>query len=722
MSCTACARRIEKAVSALKGVKTCAVNLAAGSARIQYDPRIITTDRIMGAISDIGYDPAEMADDDGEKSLEESQKAGERTRAIELAAAIALTIPVAIIGMFEFVFPFSNWLLLALTAPVVFWAGRGFFAGAWKALQHGGAGMNTLVALGSGSAFIFSLTATIAPGWLEQAGRHPHVYYEAAAVIITLILLGRFLEYRARSRTTGAIKRLLARQPLTARLMRNDTEIETPIGRLAVGDIIVVRPGEKVPADGIIVAGESSIDESPMTGESIPADKTAGDMVMSGTLNMMGSFRFKAVRVGKDTALQRIVRLVREAQASKAPIARLADVISGWFVPAVLIIGAITFITWLAVGPAPSLNHAVIAFVSVLIISCPCALGLATPVAIMAATGWGAEHGMLIRNGEALETACGVSAILFDKTGTITTGRPEAADVVTAGDIEPNELLRLAASAESISEHPLGAAIVRRARDAGIATTAPSQFLALPGRGIEAVVDGRTILAGNATLIRDRGATFGALDDLARKSASHGATTVFITVDGIAAGIIAIADPPKESARPAIDELKHMGLTIQMITGDNRLTAAFVAAQTGIGNVIAEVLPEEKAARVRDLQAAGHRVAMVGDGINDAPALAMSDVGIAIGAGADVAVESAEITIVGGDLRSIPAAITLSRRTLRVIKQNLFLAFFYNVICIPLAAGVFYHWTGWLLNPMIASAAMGLSSISVVTNSLRLTR
>jgi Cu+-exporting ATPase len=589
--------------------------------------------------------------------------------------------------------------------------------------------MNTLIAVGTGAAFVYSVVATIAPQWVMMgahagmAGMQAPVYFEAASAIIALILLGRLLESRAKGRTSEAIKRLIGLQAKTARVVRQGEEQDIPVEEVMPGDEIMVRPGEKIPVDGVVIAGASAVDESMLTGESLPVEKREGDEVIGATLNRTGSFRFRATKVGRDTALQQIVRLVEEAQGSKAPIARLADVISGYFTPVVIVMAIITFVIWFFAAPAETrLTMALVNFVSVLIIACPCALGLATPTAIMVGTGHGAERGILIKGGEALEMAHKIQTIVLDKTGTITAGQPALTDVVASDGFSEDELLRLAASAERGSEHPLGEAIVRGAQARGLHLSEARDFNAIAGHGIEAVVDDRRVLLGTARLMRQRQIALDGLDGRAEGLSRAGKTPVHVAVDGRIAGLLAVADVIKETSREAIAQLHRLGLEVIMLTGDNRRTAEAVAQQLGIDRVLAEVLPQQKSEEIKHLQASGRVVAMVGDGINDAPALAQADVGIAIGTGTDVAIEASDITLIKGDLRDVAAAIELSRRTVRTIKQNLFWAFIYNMLGIPLAAGVFYPFTGWLLSPVIASAAMAFSSVSVVTNSLRLRR
>jgi Cu+-exporting ATPase len=671
MTCAACARAIERTLTVTPGVDRASVNLATNTATVEFDPTVASVRDFVGAIEDLGYGVPEK-----EVPFDDAAQ-GYRRR---LVVAVIFTLPVFVLGMAHgmIAIPHSTWIQLALTLPVIFYAGAPFYAAAWSALRHGAANMNSLISLGTGAAFLYSLVQTV-------RGRHD-VYYEAAAVIITLILTGRLLEARARGRAGEAIRRLMDLQPPVARVLRDGAEVEVPVDAVGIGDIVVVRPGERIPVDGKITEGESSIDESLLTGESMPVEKRPGAQVYAGSINSSGAFRYAATRVGRGTLLQQMIEMVKQAQGSRAPVARLADVVSGWFTLGVLIAAAITFAAWLFFAP---FGVAMVNAVAVLIIACPCALGLATPTAIMVATGRGAERGILIKGGEALEMAARIDTVLLDKTGTITAGRPRVTLVAAVNGFTEDEVLRLAASAEQYSEHPLGKAIVESARERGLPLTPSGEFSAQAGFGIRARVAGREIMVGRP-----------------------GAT---VTVDGVVAGTIEIADAMKPESPRAIRRLGEMGIDVWMITGDRRETAAAVASESGIaaGNVLAEVLPADKLAAVKRLQSAAHRVAMAGDGVNDAPALAQSDLGIAIGGGADVAMEAGAVTLMRPDLNGVPDALELARRTMRIIRQNLFWAFAYNVLGIPLAAF-------GLLSPMLASAAMALSSVTVVTNSLRL--
>ncbi len=653
-----------------------------------------------------------------------------RTLRRKLVAGIVLTVPIVLGSMSEW-FPWAPhalqnfWVLLALTIPVQFWAGAQFYRGFWAALKHRTSDMNTLIAVGTSAAFLYSVAMTVAPQVFRGLGIAPAVYYDTAAVIVTLILLGRFLEAIAKGRTSEAIRRLMGLRAKTARVVRDGEEQDIPVDEVRSGDLVIVRPGEKVPVDGIVREGASAVDESMLTGESLPVEKRAGDQVIGATLNKTGTFRFEATKVGKDTVLAQIVRLVEEAQGSKAPIQRLADYVASIFVPTVIGIALLTFAAWWVFGPAPSFVFGLLNFVAVLIIACPCALGLATPTAIMVGTGRGAEHGILIRSGESLETAHRIRTIVLDKTGTLTKGKPEVTDVLShqpSAISQAQDLLRLAASLERASEHPLGEAIVDRAKADGLALSAVEGFEAVPGRGVRGRVDARPVLLGNLTFMQESGVEPGDLRASADKLAAEGKTPMFVAVSSQAAGVIAVADTLKEHSVEAVQALHRLGIEVVMLTGDNRRTAEAIAKTAGIGRVLAEVLPDQKAQEVKKLQAEGRVVAMVGDGINDAPALAQADVGIAIGTGTDVAMEASDITLIRGDLTGVVTAIQLSQRTMRTIKQNLFWAFIYNMIGIPIAAGVLYPVLGLLLNPMLASAAMAVSSVSVVSNSLRLRR
>ncbi len=751
MTCNACARRIERSLTNAEGVRSANVNFATGRARVEYDPRVTGAAQLIGAVEEIGYGASNAAEEGAAEREKEAAREEQAELRRRFLVAAVLSAPVLLIAMSHgsialFDVPWINWAQLFLTLPVIFYSGRPFYRGAWTALKHRAADMNTLIATGTGAAFIYSLVVTIAPQLVqtELAGALPGmsdhmggmnaganggtstapVYFEAASVIIALILLGRLLEARARGKTSDAIKRLLGLQPRTARVVREaGREVDVPVEEVAVGDVIVVRPGERIPVDGVVTEGASAVNESMLMGESLPVEKTAGAEVFGATINGMGSFRFRATKIGRETMLRQIVRMVEQAQGQRAPIARLADVVSGYFTPIVICIAIAAFVVWFIAAPPESrLSYALVSFVSVLIIACPCALGLATPTAVMVGTGRGAEHGILVKGGEALETAHHLTTIVLDKTGTITKGQPAVTDVSATGGFDADELLRLAAAAERGSEHPLGEAIVRRAAERGLALANASTFKARAGHGVEAEVEGRRVLLGNLRLMTERGVELNDLRESAAELTKAGRTALYVAIDGAAAGVIAVADEIKADSKAAVGALQRLGLEVVMLTGDSSQTAEAVAREVGITRVLTEVLPEGKAAEVKSLQAAGKRVAMVGDGINDAPALAQADIGIAIGTGTDVAIEASDITLIGGSLGGVVTAIALSRQTIKVIRQNLFWAFVYNTLGLPLAAGALYPFTGWLLSPVVASAAMALSSVSVVANSLRLRR
>ncbi len=738
MSCASCVGRVEKALRKVSGVLYASVNLATGKARVEYLPDVVEVRDLELAVEGAGYgmvwEEEEPAEDAREREYAEL-----RSRFLVAAVLTALILVGSLPMMLGFMPPVPmGWLnlgLLALATPVQFWAGRRFYEGAWGALKHGQANMNTLVAVGTSAAYLYSATATLAPG-LFASGR-ADVYFDTSALIITLILLGRLLEARARGRTNEAIKRLAGLQAKTARILRNGEEQDIPVEDVEVGDIVVVRPGEKVPVDGRVVSGESAVDEAMITGEPMPVHKRAGDEVIGATINKTGSFKFEATGVGEDMALSQIMRMVEEAQGSKAPIQRLADRVSGVFVPVVMVLAAITFLVWLFLGPEPAFTLALLNFVAVLIIACPCAMGLATPTSIMVGTGRGAERGILVKGGEALERAHKLTTVVLDKTGTLTKGEPELTDVVATSGLTENELLRLVASAERGSEHPLGEAIVRAAGERGIELVEARGFDAPTGRGVRAEIEGRSVLVGNRGFMEEAGVSEDGLSPRFGDLSAAGKTPVFVAVDGEPAGLVAVADVVREESKEAVDALRGMGLEVAMLTGDNAWTANAVARELDIDRVLAEVLPEDKEGEVKKLQAGGRVVAMVGDGINDAPALARADVGIAIGTGTDVAMEAADLTLVSGDVRGVARAIRLSRATIRNIKQNLFWAFAYNVFLIPVAAGVLYPFFAGgtvpellrpflgeygFLNPVLAAAAMALSSVTVLGNALRLRR
>jgi Cu+-exporting ATPase len=733
MTCASCVARVEEALSSVPGVISAVVNLASEKATVDYLEGTQLAD-MKRAVKDAGYELGPEA-----QALEDVTTAAQREiRALRNRFIIAVILAAAIMVLgFSPPFLGQPYLLWALATPVQFWAGLRFYRGAWGALKHRTSDMNTLIAVGTSVAYLYSAIAVVFPNLFATGVLELHLYFDTSAAIIALILLGRFLEARAKGQTSEAIKRLIGMQPKTALVVREGEQREILVEDVQVGDLILVRPGERIPVDGTVREGYSSVDESMITGESIPVEKKVGDEVIGATINKTGSFQFEATKVGKETTLAHIVRMVEEAQGSKAPIQRLADVISSYFVPTVIGIAIVTFVVWYFVGPAPNLTFAFLNFVAVLVIACPCALGLATPTAIMVGTGKGAEHGILIRNGEALERAHRIRTVLLDKTGTLTRGEPVVTDVVAAPFSSPEEVLRLAASAEHSSEHPLGEAVVKAALEKKLALSPSSDFNAIPGQGVEALVDGKKLLLGNLRFMEERGVSLNGLESKSTEFLAEGKTAMFLGFDARVAGIIALADTLKPGAREALQMLHGMGIETAMLTGDNRRTAEAIAREAGIDRVLAEVLPEHKVEEVKKLQEEGKVVAMVGDGINDAPALAQADIGIAIGTGTDVAMETGDITLISGDLMGVVTALSLSKRTMRTIKQNLFWAFAYNTALIPIAAGVLYLAFGktgvpsglhfilgeyGFLNPILAAAAMAASSITVVSNSLRLRR
>jgi Cu+-exporting ATPase len=718
MTCAACAARIEKVLSRVDGVVEAQVNFGNASARVRHLPAASVGD-LKAAIERAGYSvPAgetPAARGDAQAEAEAAERADYTRRLVVAGVLSAVILAGGMTGLVP-----APWLL-ALATPVQFWAGWPFYRAAWAAGRHGGTDMNTLVAVGTSAAYGYSAFVTLLPEALAGANAAGGVYFDTAAVIVTLILLGRTLESRARGHASDAIRKLMGLSPTEAVVIRDGAEAKLPVADIKVGDVIVVRPGQKVPVDGTVNEGRSAVDESMITGEPIPVEKHPGEVVIGGTLNKTGAFRFTATRVGSDTALAHIIEMVRRAQGSKAPIQRLADRVAGIFVPVVLGIAALTFGAWYLAGPEPALTHALVAAVAVLIIACPCSLGLATPTAIMVGTGRGAEYGVLIKGGETLEGAHRITTVVFDKTGTLTRGAPEVTDVAAHG-VSEADLLALAAGVERASEHPLATAVVEAARARGLEPVAVEGFDALPGRGVRARVGGDEVLLGNRRLMTDEGIDMDWADPVLESLADAGKTPVLVARGGAVLGVVAVADPVKPEAAAAVAALHGMGLKVAMITGDHRRTADAVARAIDIDQVLAEVLPADKADEVARLQAGGEVVAMVGDGINDAPALARADLGIALGTGTDVAMETADVTLLRGDVTGVVTAIELSRRTMRTIRQNLFWAFGYNAAGIPVAAGVLYPFTGLLLSPMLAALAMAFSSVSVVSNSLRLKR
>ncbi len=731
MSCASCVVNIESVLDELPGVDHVDVSYGTERATVDFDPTRISAAQLQAAVADAGYRlvpreaPGSAATEDHEAEERQAEIA-DLSRRVLIGAVLSAPVVFAVMAVDLFSanwvpdFLLNRWLQLALISPVMFYSGWPIHRTGWLTLRHRTADMNSLITIGTIAAFSYSLLVTLAPSLVPEDVRD--VYYEAVGVIITLILLGRLLEVRAKAGTGEAIRKLIGLQARTATLIRDGVEVEVPVEEVLAGDVVLVRPGEKVPVDGVIIDGRSTLDESMVTGESIPVTKEVGDTIIGATINQTGAFRLEATNVGSDTMLAQIIKLVEQAQGSKAPIQRLADLVSSYFVPAVMFIAIATFTVWFTVGPEPALTLALVAAVSVLIIACPCALGLATPLSIMVSTGKGAEHGILIRSAEALETAHKLDTIVLDKTGTITRGEPALTDVITAGDVDDTDLLRLVASAEQVSEHPLAQAIVAGARQRDIELVDTTEFDSITGRGIRAVVAGHEVLIGNRRLLDDASIDTTDLSAEMDRLAEDGRTPMLVALDGRPGGVIAVADTVKEDSADAIAALRALGIEVAMITGDNARTAAAIARQVGVDRVLAEVLPEHKALEVRRLQDEGRVVAMVGDGINDAPALAQADVGLAIGTGTDVAIESSDITLISGALHGVVTAITLSRATMRNIRQNLFLAFIYNGIGIPIAAGVLYPFIGVQLSPMIAAAAMAASSLSVVTNANRLRR
>jgi P-type Cu+ transporter len=739
MTCAACVRRVENALKSVPGVEDASVNLATSRAGLLYSPKLADWSSVKNAIEDAGYEylglHREAAEDPAEAARH--REIADLKRKVAIGAVLSIVI---MIGSMQHSIPFLQpiphqlmlYFLLILTTPAVFWVGGRFIKGAIKATRQKTADMNTLVAIGSLSAYIYSALATVFPLFFTVEGLQLHVYFDGAAMIVTLVLLGRLLELKARGRTSDAIKKLMRLTPKTARVVRGGVEMDIPVDEVVPDDLVLVRPGGLIPTDGTVLSGGSSVNESMLTGESMPVEKKPEDPVFAGTINQSGSFTFKATKVGAETTLAQIIRLVEEAQGSKAPIQNFADKVASIFSPVVILVAIITFLIWYFAVPDHVLSRALLNFVSVLIISCPCAMGLATPTAVMVGTGIGAENGILIKGGESLERAHELDTVVFDKTGTITKGEPDVTDIITGDGITEDDLLRLAGSVESLSEHPLARAIVKKAEERGIRFKQAENFESLSGFGSRATVDGGTVLVGSRKFIEAEGTGTGRLGEKSANLESpenpqvsanlekSGKTCVYIGKDGKLAGIIALADTIKPSAKRAVSQLKQMGLEVLMITGDRRETAEAIARQAGITSVLSEVLPGEKAKEIRRLQESGKITAMVGDGINDAPALAAADVGIAVGAGTDVAIEASDITLIRDDLVLVPSAIELSSLTMRVIKQNLFWAFFYNSIGIPIAAGALYPFFGILLNPMFAAAAMALSSVSVVSNALRL--
>jgi len=742
MYCASCVTKIEKELLQTPGVLSASVDLAAESARVDYLPASVKMAEIKNVIERLGYPtiesgtPSKAVSKVDEEPVDENQAAREkeyRTLMYKFAFAAIVALPVVFFSYPDLLglppqFQRGSqtlryiWMAMGLISlPVMFWSGSQFYTGAWAALKNRSANMHTLIATGITAAWLYSTVAVLLPGIFPKEALADQ-FYDTVAVVVALVVLGMALEIRAKGKSSEAIKKLIGLQPKTARVVRDGKEIDIPVEEVVLDEIILVRPGEKVPVDGVLVDGSSSLDESMITGESIPVEKYAGDEVIGATINKTGSFKFKATKVGKDTALSQIIEMVQQAQSSKAPIQRIVDQVAGYFVPTVIILAIFAFVVWYDFGPQPNLIYALIVFVTTLIIACPCALGLATPISLMVGVGKGAENGILIRSGEALESAQKLDAIILDKTGTITEGKPSLTDIITTKGFAENDVLQFAASVEKASEHPLGEAILKGAEVRSIELVAPKDFNAIPGHGVEATVNSKKILLGNIKLMRDRSVQVGELEEQSRQLADDGKTPMYVAVDSKAAGIVAVADTVKEDSRAAIAKLKQMGLEVVMITGDNHRTADAIARQVGVDRVLAEVLPEDKAHNVSKLQNEGKMVAMVGDGINDAPALAQADIGLAIGTGTDVAIEASDITLIKGSLKGVVLAIQLSKATMKNIRENLFGAFFYNGLGIPIAAGILYPFIGILLSPLLAGAAMAFSSVTVVSNANRLRR
>lgn len=727
MHCASCVAILEGALKKLDGVAQATVNLATEKATVTYDPAKVTDEKLSSAVSNVGYQA--LINEEIKTEDDEQKEKQKELRELRFKVVVSLFLGGLILwggfpGLMKTapMFLQNFWVQLLLATPVQFWAGFGFYRATISALKHRTANMDTLVVIGTTVAYVYSVFVTMLPELLVKIGIEPMPYFDTAAIIIGLILLGRYFEAKAKAGTSEAIKKLIGLQAKTARVLRDGKEIDIPISEVIIGDIIRVRPGEKIPVDGIIVEGESSIDESMITGESMPVDKVGGDIVVGATMNKTGTFTFKATKVGADTMLAQIIKLVQEAQGSKAPIQRLADLVSSYFVPFVIMLAFLTFAVWYSFGPAPSLLFALLNTIAVLIIACPCAMGLATPTAIMVGTGKGAEQGILIKDAESLETAHKINTIIFDKTGTLTKGKPEVTDIIPVGSINKDELLKLAGSIEKGSEHSLAEAIVKASEAKQITLSKVEKFRAIPGHGVEGIVDGKRIVFGNKRLMDKEAIDIGSANNEIGNMESEGKTVMMVGVENKLAGLIAVADIVKESAKEGLAALQKLGIEVVMITGDNQRTANAIGSKLGITRILAEVLPDQKEAEVRKIQAEGKVVAMVGDGINDAPALAAADVGIAMGSGTDVAIEAADITLINKDLRSVAAAIVLSKKTMRTIRLNLFWAFGYNVVLIPVAMGALYPFFGLLLNPIFASIAMATSSISVVSNSLLLKR
>jgi len=736
MSCASCVSGIESELSSVPGVVSASVDLASSTAHVRYHAAAVNLESLREAVQSAGYETADptLASVDGVSSEQQAQEKEYRSLMRKFQFGALVSVPNVLL-MYPDVVPGLTDLLPhgsqeqrlvwgamgALSLPVMAWSGSQFFTGMWASLQHRTANMHTLIAFGVSAAFIYSVFAVAFPGWFPE-GAAAEPFWDVITVVIALVVLGMALEVKAKGRTSEAIRKLIGLQAKTARVVRDDEEIDIPVEEVLVGDVVIVRPGEKVPVDGDVIEGRSAVDESMVTGESMPVDKAVGDEVIGGTINKTGAFRCRATKVGKDTALANIVRMVQEAQGSKPPIQRVVDKVSSVFVPTVLILATAAFVLWYDFGPEPAIAYATVALVTTLIIACPCALGLATPISLTVGIGKGAENGILIRSGDALQSAAQIDTVVLDKTGTITRGEPAVTDVIPMPAFDEQDVLRLAASLERTSEHPLGEALVEEAKKRNVALAEATDFLTVSGKGVQGSVDGRMVRLGNAPFLGEGGIDTRGLEDIAGAFSTRGATPVMVSIDDQPAGVVCIADTVKADSKAAIANLQSMGITVMMLTGDHRGTAEAIAKEVGIDRVLAEVLPEDKADKVMALKAEGRTVAMVGDGINDAPALAAADVGLAIGSGTDVAIEAADITLINNSLSGVSKAIMLSRATLRNVHQNLLGAFGYNVLGIPVAMGVLYPFLGILLSPALAGAAMAFSSVTVVTNANRLRR
>jgi Cu+-exporting ATPase len=737
MHCASCVTRIELALQAAPGVVAAYASLSTSAVDVEYQPEKTSFEALRKAIEGAGHrvaepKPAKPAPEEAVDPEEASRQQEYRTLMRKFWFAAVVCVPVVALSYPRYVPYLRDWLpaggtelrlvwafLGVLTFPVLVWSGLQFFVGMWDALKHRAANMHTLIAIGVSAAYLYSVVAIAFPGLFPSVAL-AEVFWDVTAVVTALVVLGLALELKAKGRTSAAIKKLIGLQAKTARVIRDGKEIDVPVEEVVAGDTVIVRPGDKIPVDGEITDGASAVDESMLTGESMPVDKQLGDEVMGGTINKTGSFKFRATKVGKDTALANIIRMVRDAQGSKAPIQRVVDAVSGYFVPTVMILAILAFVAWYLFGPEPRIIYAIIVLVTTLIIACPCALGLATPTSLTVGIGKGAENGILIRSGDALQSAEKLDAIVLDKTGTITRGEPSLTDVVPAAGQKEDDVLRLAAALERGSEHPLGEAIVKGAEARGVSSAESTSFAAIPGHGVSGSVEGRQVLLGNAKLMRDRGVPVDALAATWERLANEGKTPMYVAADGRPLGLVAVADTVKPDSKAAIENLVRLGLEVVMLTGDNERTAKAIASQVGVQRVLAEVLPDDKAHEVQKLQLEGKKVGMVGDGINDAPALAQADVGFAIGTGTDVAIEASDITLIKGSLQGVVTAIEISRATMRNVRQNLIGAFGYNVLGLPVAMGVLYPILGILLSPIIAAAAMAFSSVTVVTNANRL--